>query len=405
MGNRKKNIDSFVFIGHYLDEKIQAERGLFAPNPAGSNRMWRLSKAIQTTGFLSYIVSPACSARIKFNTKLIYPKRITRNNGIVIIYASALAIPYLCILFEIFSMSWLFLSLTLRRNIRIAMLYNYYPSMFFVGLLSKIQKIKVIEDLEDIVSPKLSDWFSKSVMFSLQHLVGGTLMKISLWLADLVIIPSSKFVFNGMKNKNILVIDGCIDVKESSKLIFEDGMITLLLAGMLDEEQGIELYLDTLNIINQNEKLAKKIKFNVCGVSLEEEKLKSRLSTFNNLQIKYYGFVSSAEFNAILNKANVCLVLQNPNGRNAKQKTPSKGYEYMASGKSIIVTPIGDYVNLPKNTCFLLDEYSPQNIITILSKLDNEIIAEVGENAKQFARENWGFENVGNRIINYLKLS
>lgn len=402
MRNRKNNINCSVFIGNYLDQTIQIERGLLAPNPAGSNRMLRLSKALQTKGFLSYIISPACSARIKFNSKIVHPTQIIRKNGIIIIYAPALAIPYFSILFEFFSMSWVFLSLAFRRNIRIAILYCYYPSTVFIGLIAKIQKIKIIEDLEDIVTPKLSDWFNKPIMFSLQQTIGGFLMRISLWLSDLIIVPTSKFLFKTLENKNHLVIDGCIDVSGDILLTFEDEKITVLIAGMLDEEQGIGLYLQTLDIINKNEELAKRFRFSICGLSLEEESLKFRLSAFNNLDLTYYGFVSSAEFNIILKKAHVCLVLQNPTGRNAQQKTPSKGYEYMASGKTIIVTPIGDYVNLPNNTRFLLNEYSPTNLIDILSELNNEVIIEVGENAKQFARENWGFENVGEKIINSL---
>ncbi|UKJ08253.1 glycosyltransferase [Solitalea lacus] len=402
MRKGKNNTNSSVFIGNYLDESIQNERGLLAPNPAGSNRMWRMSKAVQSQGFLSYIISPACSARIKFNSKIVHPARIARKNGIIVIYAPALAIPYFSILFEFFSMAWIFLGLTFLRNIRVAMLYCYYPSTIIVGLIAKIQRIKIIEDLEDIVTPKLSDWFSKPIMFSLQQAIGGFLMRISIWLSDLIIIPSSKFLFKTIENKNYLVIDGCIDVSGDTKLNFEDEKITVLLAGMLDEEQGIDLYLQTLDIVKNNEKFAKRFKFNICGLSLNEESLKASLARFVNLDLTYYGFVSSSEFNAILKKTHVCLVLQNPTGRNAQQKTPSKGYEYMASGKAVIVTPIGDYINLPNNTCFVLSEYSPQNIISILSKINHESIIEIGGNAKQFANENWGFENIGKKIINRL---
>jgi glycosyltransferase involved in cell wall biosynthesis len=400
--NRRNNTDCSIFIGNYLDEKIQIERSLLAPNPAGSNRMWRLSKALQTVGFLPYIISPACSARIKFNPKILHSTRIVRKNGIIVIYAPALAIPYFSILFEFFSMSWIFLRMTFLRKVRITMLYCYYPSTIFVGMIARIQKIKVIEDLEDIVTPKLSDWLNKPIMFSLQQTIGGFLMKISLSLSDLIIVPSSKFLFKTIESKNHLVIDGCIDVSGSIQLTFEDDKINILLAGMLDEEQGIDLYLQTLDLINKNEELAKRFQFNICGLSLNEEALKVCLSAFINLDVRYYGFVSSSEFNAILKKAHVCLVLQNPTGRNAQQKTPSKGYEYMASGKVVIVTDVGDYVDLPNNTCFLLNEYSPQNIISILGGLNNETIIEIGENAKRFATENWGFGNIGRKIINRL---
>jgi len=398
----KNNTNSSIFIGNYLDETIRIERGLLAPNPAGSNRMWRLSRAIQTTGFSSYIISPACSARIKFNPKIIHPTKIIRKNGIIVIYAPALAIPYFSIFFEFFSMSWLFLRLTFLRKVNITILYCYYPSTIFVGVIAKIIKIKIIEDLEDIVTPKLSDWFNKPITFSLQQVIGGILMKISLGLSDLIIIPSSKFLFKTIENKNHLVIEGCIDVSGDTQMSFDNEKINILLAGMLDEEQGIYLYLQTLDLINKNEELAKKFKFSVCGLSLQEEALKVSLSSFINLDLTYYGFVSSAEYNGILKKANVCLVLQNPTGRNAQQKTPSKGYEYMASGKLIIVTSIGDYVNLAKNTCFLLNDYTPESVVAILNKLDNKTIIKIGENAKHYARENWGFKNVGKKIIKQL---
>lgn len=402
MKKRKNKTNTLVFIGNYLDEKIIKERGLLAPNPAGSNRMWRLSKAIQAQGFLSYIISPACSARIKFSSKIIHPARVVKKNGILVVYAPALAIPYLSIFFEFFSMSWIFLRLYFLRNIKLTMLYCYYPSTILVALISKILRIKIIEDLEDIVTPRVSDWFNKPIMFSLQQSFGGLLMKMSIYLSDLIIIPSSKFLFKTIENKNYLVIDGCIDVSGDTSLIFEDEKITVLLAGMLDEEQGVNLYLNALSILNNNEKLAERFRFDICGLSLEEESLKASLAKFDNLDLTYHGFVSSLEFNLILKKTHVCLVLQNPTGRNSQQKTPSKGYEYMASGKSIIVSSIGDYVNLPNNTRFLLTEYTPENIISILSNLSHEDIIEIGNNAKQFANENWGFENIGKKIINRL---
>ncbi|MFL9831935.1 glycosyltransferase [Flavobacterium sp. ST-87] len=402
MKKRKNKTNTSVFIGNYLDEKIIKERGLLAPNPAGSNRMWRLSKAVQTQGFLPYIISPACSARIKFNSKIIHPTHIVRKNGIIIVYAPALAIPYLSILFEFFSMSWIFLRLNFLRNIKLTILYCYYPSTIFVAFIAKILRIKIIEDLEDIVTPKASDWFSTSIMFAIQQSVGSFLMRTSIALSDLIIIPSSKFLFKKIESKSFLIVNGCIDVSGDTNLVFEDERINVLLAGMLDEEQGIGLYLQTLDIINREEKLSKKIRFDICGLSLNEEELKVSLEKFSNLDINYYGFVSSQEFNAILKKTHICLVLQNPTGRNSQQKTPSKGYEYMAFGKPIIVTAIGDYVNLPENVCFLIKDYLPSNIINILNEIKKESIVEIGENAKTFARANWGFENVGEKIINGL---
>lgn len=399
MLKEKNNIRSSIFVGNYLEENIQIERGLRAPNPATSNRMWRLSRAIQTMGYLSYIISPACSARIKFNPKIIHPTKIIRKNGIIIIYAPALAIPFLNIIFELFSMSWIFLRLSFLRKVKVTMLYCYYPSTIFVGVIAKIKKIKIIEDLEDIVTPRLSDWFYKPIMFSLQQAAGGLLMNLAIRLSDLIIVPSSRFLFKNIENSNHIVVDGCIDVSADTQMYFENKKINILFAGMLDEEQGVNLYLQTLKLINENKELARRFKFNVCGLSQQEEALKVSLSSFNHLDITYNGFVSSNEYNVILNGANVCLVLQDPTGRYAQKKTPSKGYEYMASGKLIIVTKIGDYSNLPKNTCLFLNNYTPESLVEILINLDKSTIVNFAENAKHYAIENWGFKNVGKKII------
>jgi glycosyltransferase involved in cell wall biosynthesis len=253
--------------------------------------------------------------------------------------------------------------------------------------------------LEDIVTPRLSDWFYKPIMFSLQQAAGGLLMNLAIRLSDLIIVPSSRFLFKNIENSNHIVVDGCIDVSADTQMYFENKKINILFAGMLDEEQGVNLYLQTLKLINENKELARRFKFNVCGLSQQEEALKVSLSSFNHLDITYNGFVSSNEYNVILNGANVCLVLQDPTGRYAQKKTPSKGYEYMASGKLIIVTKIGDYSNLPKNTCLFLNNYTPESLVEILINLDKSTIVNFAENAKHYAIENWGFKNVGKKII------
>jgi glycosyltransferase involved in cell wall biosynthesis len=394
--------NSLVFVGNYLDEAILRERLLPAPNPAGSNRMLRLSKAMNANGITPYIVSQASSARIKFNSKIFHPVKITKRDDVVILYASALAIPFLSILYELVSVTFLYLRLTMLRKIKITFLYCYYPSTVLVGLMAKIRGSKIVEDLEDIVTPRWSDWLKTSFLLAIQQSLGLFLMKIALHLSDLIIIPTNRFISEDLQMKNVLVIDGCVGVEPKSTNILDKSKVVVLLAGMLDEEQGIYMFLNMLSLMQNSSISFSKFKFEVCGIAPKDIDLEVRLSEFNLLDIEYYGFVSTAKFNDILFKSDICLALQNPNGRNAMQKTPSKGYEYMAAGKAIIVTRIGNYGTIPPGNLFILEEYSGKALYELLMSLDPEIIKKTGSSAMEYASQNWDFKKVGNRIINSL---
>lgn len=396
---QSKNI---AFIGNYTDLRICENRGLRFPNPAGTNRIKRLSKALLSTGHRVYIIAPGSSARIKFNHKFYLKKQVLRSEGIILIYPSALAIPYLSSFFELIIVPMTFLGLNTKYRFRSVLMYCYYPSTILTGWLAKILKIQIIEDLEDIVSPRISDLITKPITFTIQQILGLILMKISIKISDLIITPSTTFIKKLNFKKRSLVINGCMDISKC----FEhpnQKQIQILLSGTLDKEQGIDLYLDALTLINQNKNLSKKYKFCITGISSNEAKLRKRLENLDNLEIKYFGFVENNRFSEILNQSHICLILQDPTGRYSMHKTPSKGYEYMASGKTIIVSSIGDYPFLPKNTHILLEEYTATCLVEILSDLDIKTVGQISKNAFLHAQENWSFEIVGDKILKFLE--
>ncbi|TDO21975.1 glycosyltransferase [Pedobacter duraquae] len=392
-----------VFVGNFLDDNIIKERRLPSPNPAATNRIFRLQQSLISQGSRAYIVSPASSARIGYYPRLIYPVEIIRKKDIVVIYASALGVPYLSVIYELFSMLYLYIRLTFLRPHTFILLYCYYPSAVIIGIAAKIRGIKVIEDLEDIVNPKWTDWWKNSFLFSIQQSVGMILMRFTIWISDVVIVPTNKFMVNFKKTDKFLVIDGCIDVKNQLTRD-KNEKIEVLLAGLLTEEQGIELFLNTLNLFQNNKNTSFLFRFKICGVSDNSEYLVEKIKNFPALDIQYYGYTSTEEFDEILNQSDVCLVLQNPHGRNSLQKTPSKGYEYMAAGKAIIVTPVGNYISLPENCCVVLKEYTPAELYSKLVNLDKEQIHDIGTAAYLYAKANWSYKQVGERILERILL-
>ncbi len=391
-----------VFIGNFLDEEVVDTRKLQSLNSAGSNRMWRLTNALLAAGILTYILSPASSVRMKFDKRIFYPAKVGRKGDVIVIYAPALAIPYLSVLFELIAMVFLYLKIYFNRGISITLMYCYYPSTVLVGIISKLFRVRVVEDLEDVVTPRISDLSKSSTLFSLQQFIGYFLMHFSVFISDLVIVPSSKFI-DAIKFKvNHLVVDGCISIDPIQGEYGNQEKMKVLLGGLLDNDQGLELFLSALSIMNQQSDFFKLFQFSICGVTFFEKNLVDRLKDFDRLDIKYHGHVSQSDYSELVSRSDVCLVLQNPNGRNAMTKTPSKGYEYMAYGKAIIVSDVGDYFSLPADIFIPLVIYTPENLVDIFKGLNKVDLLRIGEEAKRYAAENWRYDVVGKRISDRL---
>lgn len=388
----------FIFIGNYLDEQIVKNRSLNNHNPAASNRIIRLSESLIANNFYGYIIAPGSSARLKFNKKLLYPLEIKRKNRLIVIYTPALSIPYLSILFEIISIFYIFLNISIKKRISLLLVYCYYPSNLLPLIISKFQNIKSILDLEDVVEPKFSDWYKKHITFTLQQLLGKYFMLFSIRFCNKVIIPTIKFS-KFVRNKNkIILINGCIEV--SANNLVDTNRLNILFGGYLNKENGLYIFLDTLKLLNLDINKYKNFHFYICGKCEDETLLKNTIESFENLDIKYFSFINEIEYVKLLDEMDLCLVLQNPNGRNANNKTPSKGYEYMAHGKTIIVTPIGDFVNLPINHCIFLNNYDPPSLYEIFSKINEYDLKLLSKNSYNYAKSNWSYLATGKKILN-----
>jgi hypothetical protein len=331
------NSNKFIFIGNYLDSQIVKIRSLKYNNPAASNRIIRLSESLLANNFDGYIIAPGSSARINFNKKLLYPIQIKRKNGLIVIYSPALSIPYLSSVFEIISISYLYLFLIIKKTTSLLIVYCYYPSNIIPIFISKLFRIKTILDLEDIVVPQISDLYKHHITFSLQQFFGKILMLFSINFCDKIIIPTLKFSkFICEKNK-IILIDGCIEASISNTKSIDTNSLNILYGGYLNEENGLNLFLETLHLLNLQEGIYKKFHFYICGKCDNEFFLQESIKKFDNLDIKFYSFLDQNEYSKLLKKMDICLVLQNPEGRNSNNKTPSKGYEYMAHSKTCLL--------------------------------------------------------------------
>jgi glycosyltransferase involved in cell wall biosynthesis len=389
-----------IYLGNYVSNTIKKQRALPTHNSSCNNRMIRLSMAIKSAGEKIVILSPGVSMRLGSQKKLIHGIKIEVKNKIPIIYCSALGYSFISILWECFSEPYTLFKLHKRNRIRGLLVYCFYPPHIVTTVLARfILRVPVVLDLEDISIPRLADWKNNNEVRPMQQLVAWPSMKILISLAQGVIVPTQKFlsVFSG--NKRSVVITGCLKVNSLEKKYPITNKIHVLFSGKIENEHGIDLLVNALHVLEKNINSHDKFVVDICGSGNKEKWLISKLKLFSYISINVHGFVSEQRYADLLYKSNVCLALQNPDGRFSRYKTPSKAYEFIGSGKTTIVSDVGDFSKLPKNVIILLKPYTSENLGKILLSLDNNRINDISKSAHAYAYQNLNLKYNGKKIL------
>ena len=409
MNTHNKRTGYILYIGNYLDETIVKQRGLPSRNPAGSNRMRRIAEAIKAQGQSIALISPAVSLRISWQGKIWHSHSIRRAGKVPVLFCKAIGVPVLSTLLEPIFLLLILQDFASQRRIEGVILYNYNPALVLIAFLVRLfWKVPLINNIEDISQPKFIDWLPQTEIRPIQELVFFICMTIIIRLCQGIIIPTNKFATVIPPRIPYLIISGCMSMescRSKNKLDKIDNCpIELLFAGKIAFEHGIQNLLYTLSIVCENDNLAKKFRVNICGNGEKAQWTIDYLSRLTKLDVRYHGFVSDIEYQKLLSKADVCIALQNPEGRYSCYKTPSKVYEYLGSGKMVIATDVGDLSLLPSEVISLCN---PNNHNSLYQELVNiahepELPLKRGLAAYKYAREYFAYSVVGKKLIKFI---
>lgn len=406
---RKNRTGYVLYIGNYLNEAIVKERGLPTRNPAGSNRMRRIAEAIKGQGQSIAIVSPAITLRTSWQGQLLHSSRWQSAGKIPVLFCAAIGLPILGALLEPFVLLWTLQSFAAQRRIEGVILYNFNPTLVLVALWIKLfWQVPLVNNIEDISQPKLIDWLPQTEARPVQQLVFSICMTIIIRLCQGIIIPTQKFAIVIPPNKPYLIISGCMPMTtaklENASKKTDDRPIQLLYAGKIEFEHGIQHLLETLSLISKDEKLAKKFTVYICGKGGKSEWTIDYLSKLKKLDIRYHGFVSDTEYQQLLSQADVCIALQNPQGRYGSAKTPSKVYEYLGNGKMVIATKVGDLSLLPSEVITLCDLNNQQSLYQELINIArNPQLPQIrGQAAASYAKKYFAYSEVGKKLVQFI---
>jgi glycosyltransferase involved in cell wall biosynthesis len=405
---------AILLIGDYLEEEIVAERGLPATNPAGSHRLLQLAQAAAAGGLKPIIVSSGAAMRIGWRGRILHPSRARKRGSVTVVFAACVGIRFLSAFLKGILVACCLV--TLRRRypgLLIAIVYNTSLSNAFVGAFWKcVLRGRVVLDLEDVGIVRVRDFLPGAEARGLSELLDVAGRHVLCRLAVAALTPTRQFVQFLPRGMPVAVISGCVPTPNGTERREEHcpevtrETVRVLWAGKIMTGHGLRPFLDALRQLAAVGIGAPRMQIDVCGSTPNASRLQDALRDTGFEGVAYRGFVTDREYDGLLRNADVCLALQEPGGRFGPFRTPSKAYEFLAAGKAVVATDVGDLDELPAEVLRILRPFNGWELAQALADFARapKEAADMGCAARGFAAANFAPGIVGPRMAHFIDM-
>jgi glycosyltransferase involved in cell wall biosynthesis len=398
--------ERLLYLSYYYPPDVVRSRRLPIRNIAGNNRMKRITGALSSTGLQVHIVTPGICVQCGFTSKLFHGAYRSCEDDIDVTVAPAVVVPFVGAMLELFLFPLWTLLLLHRGRYDGVIFYNYSLSFVLVAVLLRMLGIPFVAQVEDIVIPTSFDGKVGIETRPVQQLVLCLCMKVVAGLSAGLIFPSRRFRLFLPKNKPYLIVPGCIADSEWG----EDHPIQLrtpirvLFVGPYQTEHGVDLFIAALKLLRSGDPIGEHFTFDCCGADSYPGQLQALSASEGWPVIRLHGLLSNDEYRSLLAETAVALVLQKGQGKHANLKSPSKAYEFLAAGKLVITTDVGDLASHSGEHLILLQHESADELIRIFGEItENPLKYEmIAQAARNFSRRESSYETVGKKLITFL---
>jgi len=345
----KRSITKRIYyVSNAFEESVKNQRGITTDSPAANRKVITLCKAVKQAGGDVEIISLG-RGRVKGTWKS-YSLISTQADIVPITY-----LPYLdaSLITHLVTMVSLF-SFVIGRTDKDStfIFYNYYPHYLLALLFCKLTSRKCILDIEDGV---------RADEFLLRKLLNLWLLKIHNWCCRTGVMLAATALEGQASGQSSYI---CYGVSEATKTFRDWQKVPLQVhfGGSLLEETGAILFLDTLDfLMRSNPEIFEKLRFVVTGFGpyahLIGAAAKSRMNNF----LHFYGNVSSAEYQDIIQHSHIGLCLKLSANSMGATTFPSKVLELASYGLLLVSTKVSDVPLLFDNeSAIFLDEETPR---------------------------------------------
>lgn len=288
------------------------------------NKSLGIAELSKNAGYNVFFLSPSLinekTGKIHFSFQEIYLNKI-------ITHALVIDIPILNIFSSIiFNCFWLIKN---RKTFGAVIFYNYRPETALPAFFSFLfLKKPIYLDYED-------GYFALNINFFLKKCI-----RLLEWFGNFFI--SGAIVVNAglekrLKTKNVQVIPGVIDTEIYNKFAKlppkKNGKKIIMYSGSLDSIRGVDLFLELAeSLIKQH---AGDYQFWISGKGELEKKILNYAHSYPD-KIIFYGFTSREKLLKLYEEVDAFVSLQKPEHIFSAFSYPSKVYEYLSTGKTVI---------------------------------------------------------------------
>jgi glycosyltransferase involved in cell wall biosynthesis len=180
--------------------------------------------------------------------------------------------------------------------------------------------------------------------------------------------------------------------------------IRVLFAGPYQTEHGLDLLIAAIKLLRSEKQYAEHFVFDCCGTTNYPNELGSLSTAKEDPVIRLHGLLSDDEYRSLLAETDVALVLQKGQGRHANLKSPSKAYEFLAAGKLVIATDVGDFASHDGGHLVMLQHESAEELVRILVDISEnpKKYEKIALAARTFSRRESSSMAVGKKLIAFL---
>ena len=178
--------------------------------------------------------------------------------------------------------------------------------------------------------------------------------------------------------------------------------IKIFYGGSFGQKDGLEFLIQAFDIVAYN---FDNIRLVLTGKEYDDFDFKNIMSFINNAnnrsQIEYKGFLETEAYYKLLNDCDIFCMTRN-NTKFANAGFPFKLGEFLATGKVVISTDVGDISKYLKNgiNCILIKPESVDEIVTALNYSINNYskMESIGNQARRTAEDNFNSDILSQKL-------
>jgi glycosyltransferase involved in cell wall biosynthesis len=302
-------------------------------------------------------------------------------------------------------------------------IYQRYSAFNFSGVtLSRLLNVPLVIEFNSSEVWKMKYWEkNKPWLFCMMERIEN----LNLKAADLVVVVSNVLKNDLLKQglaerERILVNPNCVDSGKffpsneksgiKKELGIRDDSIVIGFSGTFHFWHGVSTILETINRINAlpaSHPVSGKLQFLLIGDGPQKKEIEEKVGDNKNVI-----FTGEVPYSAIQDYLNLCDILISPHLPQADGKeffgSPTKMFEYMAMGKGIIASRLGQIEEVLEHnrTAWLVKPGDAEELTEGILRLasNKEMRERLGENARIRVLERYTWEKNVERVVDNLKM-